>query len=156
MRLAHSSLASGPAKPWCFGDVPMSRWSVFSASWRDRPLGLPRSAPGTLDAAMGTEMGSKMTSRRSGTAAMSANVSYMLKVLTRSQIGSQGPRPSTPASPPQKVFLNHVASQRDGSPIRAAPSSAGLAARFQSCSIDVRCAVRSRQPIGDPVFARPS
>lgn len=136
---AHSAFASGLAKPSFSFDTPMSRW--------DAPVPPPRVA-GTS-----TATGSKSRSRRSGTAAMSANVSYMLNDFTRSQMGSPAPRSSTPPSPPQNVALNHAASQRAGSPARASPSDA---ARRQSCSIDVRCAFRRRQPMGLPVWARPS
>jgi len=68
---------------------------------------------------------------------------------------SAGPRDASSA-PPQNVAANHARSHRAGSPLRAAASPAGDAARAQSASIDARCALRSRQPIDEPVRASSS
>eukprot|EP00966_Prymnesium_polylepis_P124422 2877391-Prymnesium_polylepis.1 len=54
---------------------------------------------------------------------------------------------------PQKVLRNHARSQRAGSPLRSRPSAH---ARSHSPSMDVRCTLRRRQPIDDPLSASSS
>eukprot|EP00966_Prymnesium_polylepis_P111191 2572222-Prymnesium_polylepis.1 len=72
---------------------------------------------------------------------------------TRSHTESSVPRLTSSASS-QNVFMNHSRLHRSGSPLRTAGSS--LDARCHSSSIFLRCAVRKRHPIDDPLRARSS
>mmetsp|Transcript_22405 Transcript_22405/g.36867 ORF Transcript_22405/g.36867 Transcript_22405/m.36867 type:complete len:202 (+) Transcript_22405:100-705(+) len=69
----------------------------------------------------GRTTGSKCFSLTTGTAANKAKVSYCIKPVTKSQAVSAHRRVSS-SSPPQKVSMNHLRSQRGGNPARTALS----------------------------------